>query len=83
MLMCWSLNEIGYIRLSQVNEQRHCLVYIGVINVYLFEFYGSILPGHFGGTIETIKIVSRGVFLNPQRCLDRGDLSKSLTWLET
>ena len=49
------LNEAGYIRVSQVNEEGYYSVKGGIIKVHPFGSEVAITLDYFGDTIETIK----------------------------
>jgi lipoprotein signal peptidase len=53
------LNEAGYIRVSQVNEEGYYSVKGGLIKVHPFGSEESITLDYFGDTIETIKAVNK------------------------
>ena len=57
------LNEAGYIRVSQVNEEGYYSVKGGLIKVHPFGSEEAITLDYFGDTIETIKAVSKDVSL--------------------
>jgi len=50
------LNEAGYIRVSQVNEEGYYSVKGGIIKVHPFGSEVAITLDYFGDTIETIKV---------------------------
>ena len=53
------LNEAGYIRVSQVNDEGYYSVKGGMIKVHPFGSEEAITLDYFGDTIETIKVVSK------------------------
>ena len=50
------LNEAGYIRVSQVNEEGYYSIKGGVIKLHPFGSVEAITLDYFGDTIETIKV---------------------------
>ena len=50
------LNEAGYIRVSQVNEEGYYSVTGGAIKLHPFGTEDAITLDYFGDTIETIKV---------------------------
>ena len=53
------LNEAGYIRVSQVNEEGYYSVTGGAIKLHPFGTEDAITLDYFGDTIETIKVEGR------------------------
>ena len=50
------LNEAGYIRVSQVNEEGYYSVKGGLIKLHAFGSEDAVTLDYFGDTIETIKV---------------------------
>jgi transcription-repair coupling factor (superfamily II helicase) len=53
------LNEAGYIRVSQVNEEGYYSVKGGIIKVHPFGSEVAITLDYFGDTIEAIKAINK------------------------